>query len=67
VGPSRKRFLGELTGEASPQARGIGTVAACLAAWQRGATIFRVHDVAPLRQALAVTEAIEGARAAGPH
>jgi dihydropteroate synthase len=66
VGPSRKRFLGELTGQADPQARGAGTLAACLAAWSRGATIFRVHDVGPLREALAVAAAIEGAGGRGP-
>ena len=61
IGPSRKRFIGELAGESGPQGRMPGTVAACLAAWRRGATIFRVHDVGPLRQALTVAEAIENA------
>jgi len=58
VGPSRKRFLGELTGQRDPKARGVATVAACLAAWQRGATIFRVHEPGPLAQALAVAQAV---------
>ncbi len=61
VGPSRKRFLGELAGGAEPGNRVAGTVAACLEARRRGATIFRVHDVAELRQALAVVEAVENA------
>ena len=61
VAPSRKRFLGVLTGQADPQRRVVGTVAACLAAYARGATIFRVHDVAPLAEALAVTRAIDAA------
>ena len=61
VGPSRKRFLGELTGEQTPAHRVSGTVAACLAAWRRGATIFRVHDVAATVGALTVAEAIENA------
>jgi dihydropteroate synthase len=61
VGPSRKRFLGELTGVAEPAGRVAGTVAACLEAWRRGATIFRVHDVAPLAQALKVAKAIKEA------
>ena len=59
IGPSRKRFLGELTGRRDPRQRLAGTLAACLAARRGGATIFRVHDVAPLREALAVAEAIE--------
>jgi dihydropteroate synthase len=61
VGASRKRFIGELTGEGEPRRRAAGTVAACLAARRRGATVFRVHDVAALRQALVVAEAIEAA------
>lgn len=60
VGPSRKRFLGELTGVQEPAQRVAGTIAACLEAWRRGATVFRVHDVAPVAQALAVAGAIRG-------
>jgi dihydropteroate synthase len=59
VGPSRKRFIGELTGEDTPARRVSGTVAACLIARRRGATIFRVHDVAETVGALAVADAIE--------
>ena len=61
IGASRKRFIGELTGLEDPSRRGPGTVAACLAAWRRGATIFRVHDVGELAAALAVARAIESA------
>ncbi len=61
VGPSRKRFIGELPGQDDPRQRTAGTVAACLAAWSRGATMFRVHDVQPVRDALAVAAAIAGA------
>ena len=59
VGPSRKRFIAALTGQEDPHSRTAGTIAACLAAWSRGATMFRVHDVGPLRQALAVAAAID--------
>lgn len=62
IGASRKRFLGELTGQDRPDQRTWGTVAACLECYRRGATIFRVHDVAPVRQALAVAQAIAGTR-----
>ncbi len=58
VGPSRKRFIAELAGEAIPPARVGGTIAACLAARTGGATIFRVHDVAALAQGLAVHDAL---------
>ena len=61
VGPSRKRFIGELTGVEEPQRRRWGTIAACLACRQRGATILRVHDVGGLLQALAVADAIDAA------
>ena len=57
VGPSRKSFIGEVTG-LPPGERLFGTVAACVVAFSRGATIFRVHDVAPIVQALTVTQAI---------
>jgi len=57
VGPSRKSFLGELTG-APPKERVPGTIAACVITYLQGARIFRVHDVAPVVQALAVTRAI---------
>jgi len=56
VGPSRKSFLGELLGVA-PAERGAGTVAACLLSWLQGAAIFRVHDAAPVAQALRVARA----------
>lgn len=59
AGPSRKGFLGQLTGQTRPADRVAGTVAACLAAWRGGATIFRVHDVRPLADALAVEVAVE--------
>jgi len=58
VGPSRKRFIGEITGEDSPDRRRGGSIAACLAAYGAGASIFRVHDVAEVVQALAVARAI---------
>ena len=59
VGPSRKRFIGELTGKDTPADRVCPTVVACLAARRRGASIFRVHDVADLAGALAVEFAID--------
>jgi dihydropteroate synthase len=53
VGPSRKRFLGEATGRPIENRDRI-TAAACALAWGRGARLFRVHDVAAAREALAV-------------
>ncbi len=57
VGPSRKRFLGEATGRETG-ARDPVTAVACAMAWERGATIFRVHDAAAVRDALALASAV---------
>lgn len=57
VGPSRKRFLGAVTGRGVEE-RDAATAAACVAARLRGAQLFRVHDVAAARQALTVADAI---------
>ncbi|HSQ22698.1 MAG TPA: dihydropteroate synthase [Coriobacteriia bacterium] len=60
VGASRKRFIGEITGESEPTRRLGGSVAAALAAIARGASVVRVHDVAETLQALRVWQAIGG-------
>ena len=63
IGASRKRFIGDLTGVRDPSARQYGTVGANVAGLLLGARIFRVHDVAPSRQALDVAWAVmEAAR-----
>lgn len=54
VGPSRKRFVGELGGGLSVEERLEGTLAVCVVALLRGARLFRVHDVQPARRALDV-------------
>jgi dihydropteroate synthase len=59
VGPSRKRFLGAVTG-LSVDERDRATAAACALAWERGARLFRVHAVAAAREALAVAHALDG-------
>lgn len=58
VGPSRKRFVGELSGGLAVEERLEGTLGACVAALAKGAQIFRVHDVAAARRALDVASAI---------
>lgn len=60
VGVSRKRFIGEITLVASPADRLAGTIGANVAALERGARLFRVHDVKPNREALDVAWAIRG-------
>ena len=59
AGLSRKRMLGQLTGRAVDEREYAG-IAAHLAAVARGAKILRVHNVAAMRDALAVWNAIEG-------
>jgi dihydropteroate synthase len=61
VGPSRKRFIGELGGGLEPAARLEGTLAACVAALLGGARFFRVHDAGPVRRAVDVAEALRRA------
>ena len=54
VGVSRKRFIGEISRVSNAADRVHGTVGANVAALDRGARVFRVHDVASNRQALDV-------------
>jgi dihydropteroate synthase len=56
IGTSRKSFLGRLTGR-PVQDRLAATIATNVIAYERGAHIFRVHDVAPVRDALLITSA----------
>ncbi len=60
IGASRKRFIGDMTGESEPKARLGGSVAAALFAARSGASVVRVHDVAATAQALAVDAALGG-------
>jgi len=57
IGPSRKRFLGAATRVPLEQ-RDQVTATACALAYERGARLFRVHDVAGARDALGLAHAI---------
>jgi dihydropteroate synthase len=57
IGASRKSFIGRITGRPDPADRVAGTVAVNVLAYERGARVFRVHDVAPSRDALAMAAA----------
>jgi len=59
VGTSRKSFIGRLDGSPASERIG-GTIASSLLAAANGAEVLRVHDVAAVRQALAVAKAILG-------
>jgi dihydropteroate synthase len=56
---SRKYFVGAITGR-PPAERLPGTIAAALWAARAGAAIVRVHDVAAVRDALAVAAVLDG-------
>ena len=58
IGVSRKRMIGEITGETDPTQRIHGSVAAALYAAERGAAILRVHDVKATADALKVWQAL---------
>ena len=60
VGPSRKRFIGEVLGLEQPADRLMGTMAAVAACVLAGVELVRVHDVAAARQVADVCKAIRG-------
>lgn len=60
VGPSRKSFIGMITG-LSVKERLDGTLAAVTVAVMNGANIVRVHDVNECKRAVQVADAIRGA------
>ncbi len=69
VGISRKGFLGRILADAAGATEPVGwagrlpgTIATNVLALERGASVFRVHDVAPVRDALAVAAATLGGR-----
>lgn len=61
LGASRKTFLGRITGAEDAKDRVFGTVATTVLGYERGVTLFRVHDVRANREALAVAGAIRSA------
>jgi dihydropteroate synthase len=56
-GSSRKSFIGRLTGAEVDERLG-GTIASNVIAYANGARMLRVHEVAPVRQALTIADAI---------
>jgi dihydropteroate synthase len=56
LGTSRKSFIGRLTGR-DVAGRVHGTVATCVLGYERGARVFRVHDVAAVHDGLSVAAA----------
>ena len=69
VGTSRKSFIGRLLADAAGEAEPVpparrlsGTIATNVLALERGASVFRVHDVAAVGDALAVATATLGGK-----
>jgi dihydropteroate synthase len=69
VGTSRKGFIGRILADAAGESEPVaaarrlpGTIATNVLALERGASVFRVHDVAAVSGALAVTAATLGRR-----
>jgi dihydropteroate synthase len=60
IGVSRKSFIGKATGTDAIENRAWPTVAMTSLCRERGARIFRVHEVKPNAEALRMTEAILG-------
>ena len=58
---SRKSFLGAVAGVADPAERRAASLAVTVSHWLAGVRLFRVHDVAAHREALAVAAAITAA------
>jgi dihydropteroate synthase len=57
VGPSRKRFIGDLL-DAPVEDRLFGTLACVVVSILRGAHILRVHDVGPAKQVVTIADAV---------
>jgi dihydropteroate synthase len=69
IGTSRKGFLGRIMARAGSSGETVeagerlaGTIASNVLAYERGASVFRVHEVGPVRDALAVAAATLGVR-----
>jgi dihydropteroate synthase len=58
IGPSRKRFIGEVLNEPRPKARLWGTAAVACRCAQAKAAIVRVHDVGAIAQTLRMASAL---------
>lgn len=59
VGPSRKSFIGKITGKEIPAQRIFGTAAAVALCVAAGVSIVRVHDVAEMVDVVKVANAVE--------
>jgi dihydropteroate synthase len=61
VGPSRKKFIGKITGKENPVDRTFGTAGAVSLCADAGASIVRVHDVAEMMDVIKIVQVIRSA------
>jgi dihydropteroate synthase len=59
IGPSRKSFIGGITGRKNPAERIFGTAATVALCAAAGVSIVRVHDVAEMMDVVKITNAVE--------
>jgi dihydropteroate synthase len=60
VGPSRKRFIGQITGRDQPADRIFGTAAVVALCVTAGVSVVRVHDVAAMVDVVRMMSALRG-------
>ncbi|MCJ7674423.1 MAG: dihydropteroate synthase [Sedimentisphaerales bacterium] len=61
IGPSRKSFIGKITGKENPAERIFGTAAAVALCVSAGVSVVRVHDVAEMADVIKVVQAVSKA------
>ncbi len=66
IGTSRKGFIGKVLGDLPVTDREEGTLATVVWAFERGATMVRVHDVAPAVETARLLAALEAAQSDDP-
>jgi len=58
IGPSRKKFINQISGEYDTKERIGGTLSSIIFSFSQGIRIFRVHNVAEVKQGLLIFESI---------
>jgi len=61
IGPSRKSFIGKITGKENPADRIFGTAAAVALCVSAGVSVVRVHDVAEMADVIKVVQSLNKA------
>ena len=58
IGTSRKKFINQISGEYDTKERIGGTLSSIIFSFSQGIRIFRVHNVAEVKQGLLIFESI---------